>query len=173
MIAPLRRLVLCSLALSLGCDVALLPEAASYEGMVAPRLSLSIVADATNVDVQAVDLELVDVQIHRASDEEWVWIGGGEDRIQIETTAALVNHPVPLPVDVYDAVRVVVDEPRVAHGGSWHACELPHDEVELPVELELDGDTAIELRFDLAQSLAGSKGGKWRFDPSAHAAVAH
>ena len=172
MVSP-RHLPLCSLALAFGCDVALLPEAATYEGTAAPRLSLSIVADAMDSDVQAVDLELVDVQVHRVSDDAWVWIGGGEDRIQIETTATLVNHPVPLPVDEYDAVRIVVDEPRVAHGGSWHACELPHDEIELPIELELDGDTAIELSFDLTESLAGSKNGKWSFEPSAHASLEH
>lgn len=168
-----RRLVLAPLALLVACDVALLPEAASYEGTSAPKLSLRVAADAMpGADVQAVDVELVDVMVHRASDDAWVWIGGGVERVELGLELVDANRPVPLPADVYDGVIVVVDAPRVAHGGKWHSAALAHDEIELEVEIDLDADQALELHFDLGRSLAGSKGDQWTFDPSARAAVA-
>ena len=172
-IALLRRLATASFVFALGCDVALLPEAATYEGAGTPRLALRVAGDAMTDDkVQAVDLELVDVLVHRESDDAWVWIGGSAERIELGQALVATNLPVPLPADRYDAVLVVVDRPRVAHGGAWHQAELGTDEIELALDLDLDGDHALELHFDLGKSLAGSKSGKWRFDPSARAAIA-
>ena len=168
-----RCLLPVSFVVALGCDVALLPEAATYEGTASPRLALRVAGDAmTDKKVQAVDVELVDVLVHRESDDAWVWIGGGTERVELGLALVETNLPVPLPADHYDAVRVVVDSPRVAHGGAWHNAELSADEIEMPLELDLDGDHALELHFDLRTSLAGSKAGKWKFAPSARAAVA-
>ncbi|HET6585960.1 MAG TPA: hypothetical protein VFG69_21030, partial [Nannocystaceae bacterium] len=84
-----------SLVLALGCDVELLPEAATYEGTPAPRVSLRVGGDAmaeTEMDVQAVDVEIVDVLVHRVSDDAWVWIGG-VDRIELGLVSVDTNPP--------------------------------------------------------------------------------
>lgn len=168
----LRCSALVSLVSALGCDVALLPEAATYEGTASPRLSLRVAGDPmTDASVQAVELELVDVLVHRESDDAWVWIGGDAERIELGTALVDTNLPVPLPADRYDAVRVIVDRPRVAHGGKWHNASLGADELELALDLDLDADHALELHFDLGKSLAGSKNGKWAFEPSARTAI--
>jgi len=180
-IALLRRLASASLVFALGCDVALLPEGATYEGAGTPRLALHVAGDAmteaqdygqNDGEVQAVDLELVDVLVHRESDDAWVWIGGNAERIELGQALVATNLPVPLPADRYDAVLVVVDRPRVAHGGKWHHAELGTDEIEMALDLDLDGDHALELHFDLGKSLGSSKSGKWKFEPSARAVVA-
>lgn len=175
--STLRRLAPASLVvLALnaegGCDVELLPEAASYEGSSAPRVSLRVGGDATDMemDVQAVDVEIVDVLVHRESDDAWVWIGG-VDRVELGAVSIDTNRPVPLPADRYDALRIVVDEPRVALGGKWHKAELTNDQLELPLDLQLDADHIVELRFDLRASLSGSKADKWTFDPWADVVV--
>jgi len=171
--ATIRCLALAPVALLVACDVALLPEAASYDGTSTPRLSLHVSAEAMPApDVQAVDVELVDVLVHRERDDAWVWIGGSGDRVELALEPALANRPVPLPADLYDRVLVVVDAPRVAHGGKWHSAALAHDEIELPVEIDLDADRALALHFDLGRSLAGSNADRWRFDPSARADLA-
>jgi hypothetical protein len=168
-----RCLAPASLVFALACDLALLPEAAQYEGTATPRLTLRVAGDAMpDPQVQAVDLELVDVLVHRESDDAWVWIGGGADRIELDATLVEPNLPVPLPADRYDAVLVVVDRPRVAHGGAWHNAVLGADEIEMPLDLDLVGDAGLELHFDLGKSLARSNADKWTFDPAAHAAIA-
>jgi hypothetical protein len=166
-----RRLALASLVLALGCDIALLPEPADYEGTTTPRVTLRVAGDSmTDMGVQAVDLELVDVFLHRESDDQWVWVGSIE-RVELAPTLADTSLPVPLPADYYDAVRVVIDDPRVAEGGAWHDAHLGADAFELPLELDLDGDHALELHFDLAQSLAGSQVDAWTFEPAVRAEV--
>lgn len=167
-----RRLALASLVLALGCDIALLPEPADYEGTSTPRVTLRVAGDSmTDMDVQAVDLQLVDVFLHRESDDAWVWVGSIE-RVELAPTLADTSPPVPLPADAYDAVRVVIDDPRVAKNGKWHDAQLGADAFELPLELDLDADHALELHFDLAQSLAKSKADKWTFEPAVRAKVA-
>jgi hypothetical protein len=64
---------------------------------------------------------------------------------------------------------MVIDAPRVASGGVWHAVDLADDELELAVDLDLDGDTRVELHFDVGASLSGDGPAAWSFSPQVRA----
>lgn len=158
---------------SSGCDVQLMPEAASYDGEITPRLEVVVQAAAMpGQDVAAVDLELVEVLLHRESDDAWVWIAGDAQNVELSLDGVEAQAVVPLLADHYDRVRVVLDTPRVASHGHWKRAELIADELELPLDLDLDADTRLELRFDVADSLSGNANG-WRFEPRASAHAGH
>jgi uncharacterized protein DUF4382 len=163
--------MLVSLVLASACDIALLPETASYEGDATPRTAVVVAADAMPAgDVEAVDLELVDVMLHRESDDTWVWIGG-DAQIELSPVEAAAGDSVPLLADYYDRVRVVVDAPRVAAKGKWHNVKLDREEIEIPIELDLDADVSIALHFDVAKSLHGKSAKDWAFDPTVRAEI--
>ena len=164
--------VLATLVLTSACDIALLPETASYDGATTPRMALVVAADAMPAgDVEAVDLQLVDVMLHRESDDTWVWIGGDAQRVELSAIATASGSPVPCLEDHYDRVLVVVDDPRVAAHGKWHKVKLATDELELPVDIDLTADTSIELHFDVAKSLHGKSANEWSFDPALRAEI--
>lgn len=166
------RLAALTLALVTGCDVALLPESASYEGTATPRMSVVVEVEAMpESTVQAVDFELVDVYLHRQSDDTWVWVAGGIDRIQLDLETHVESEPVPMLADVYDSVRVVIASPRVASKGKWHRAALVSDTLELAIDTDVDDDATLELRFDLSKSLAGSRKDRWAFAPQAKVAM--
>jgi hypothetical protein len=158
---------------AIGCDVQLMPEAASYDGVVTPRLEVVVQAAAMPAqDVAAVDLELVEVSLHRESDDAWVWIAGDAENVELSLGGIDAQAVVPLLADHYDRVRIVLDTPRVASHGKWKRAELVVDELELELDLDLDADTRLELRFDVAESLSGNASG-WRFEPRAWAHAGH
>jgi hypothetical protein len=162
-------LTLVTLVLS-GCDIALLPETASYDGAGSPRMAVLVAADAMPLgNVDAVDLELVDVLLHRESDDTWVWIGGDASRVELSPLQMDRAESVPLHADHYDRVLMVIDAPRVASGGVWHTAQLENDEIEIAVDLDLDADTRIELHFDVAASLSGETPAQWSFSPQVSA----
>ncbi len=158
---------------ALGCDVQLMPETASYSGAVTPRLEVVLQASTMpGGDVAAVDVELVDVLLHRDRDDAWVWVAGDADRVELSAVQPAAQPAVPLLADHYDRVLVVVDAPRVASKGHWHSAELAHDEIEIAIDLDLDADTRIELSFDVSKAVS-EHGNKWRFEPEAKAHVKH
>jgi hypothetical protein len=162
---------LATLVLASACDIALLPETASYEGEATPRMEVVIAGDAMPTDmIEAVDLELVDVMLHRESDDAWVWVGGDGSRVEL-SAESVPGTSVPCLADHYDRMRVVIDEPRVAADGKWHKIVLDNDELELPIDIDLDADTRIELRFDVGASLHGKSAKEWRFDPQLRAEI--
>ena len=156
---------------SAACDLQLLPEAAEYEANTSPRMSVVVQADAMpDGGVVAVDLELVDVMLHRESDDAWIWVAGDASRVELSLAGSEPQSPVPCMEDHYDRMLVVIDSPRVAKDGKWQHAKLDHDEIEIPIDLDLADDTEIELRFDVQASLSG-KSGNWRFDPRATAHI--
>ncbi len=160
--------ILAPLVLSaMGCDLQLLPEAATYDGHGTPRMAVVVEAEAMpQGGVVAVDLELVDVLIHRERDDAWIWIAGDASRVELSLAGTAPQSSVPLLADHYDRLLVVVDAPRVAMDGSWQRAALTNDEIEIDIDLELDGDTRVELCFDVAASLSAASG-QWHFDPRA------
>jgi hypothetical protein len=166
------RVGIAALALvATGCDLQLLPEAAKYENTTAPRMAVVVQADAMpQGGVVAVDLELVDVLLHRESDDAWVWVAGDASRVELSLAGSETQSSVPLLADRYDRMLVVVDAPRVALDGSWQRAGLVHDEIELEIDLDLDADAEIELRFDVEASLSGESG-QFQFDPRASAHI--
>lgn len=147
------------------CDLALLPEAGTYEGEGTPRLEVVIRADRMpDSQIAAVDLQIVDVMVHRVEDDTWVWLGGTTEPVELSLTDALAQGAVPLHAGHYDRVSLVVDEPRVASGGVWHAVALANDEIELDLDLSLVQDARLEIVFDVDASLV-EVSGAWRFDP--------
>jgi len=156
---------------SAACDLQLLPETAKYEATSSPRMAVVVQADAMPPGgVVAVDLELVDVLLHRESDDAWVWVAGDASRVELSLAGSETQSSVPLLADHYDRMLVVVDAPRVAKAGSWQRATLERDEIELAIDLDLDDDAEIELRFDVEASLSGESG-QYRFDPTASAHV--
>lgn len=153
------------------CDLQLLPETAEYEATTSPRMAVVVQADAMpQGGVVAVDLELVDVLLHRESDDAWVWVAGDASRVELSLGGSEPQSPVPCMADHYDRMLVVVDAPRVAKDGEWQRARLERDEIEMAIDLDLDDDTEIELRFDVEASLSGESG-QYRFDPTASAHV--
>lgn len=162
---------LASLLLLAACDLQVLPQSAHYHGTASPRIAVVIQADAMPGDgVVAVDLELVDVLVHRESDDAWVWVAGDASRVELSLGAAGAQASVPLLADHYDRMLVVVDAPRVAQAGTWQTATLGADEFELPIDLELDSDAELALRFDVGASLSGAHG-SWHFEPRASAEI--
>lgn len=167
-----RNVLLAAFALaSVACDIQLLPEAAEYEATTSPRMAVVVQADAMPADgVVAVDLELVDVLLHRESDDQWIWVAGDASRVELSLAGSEPQSSVPCMADHYDRILVVIDAPRVAKGGKWQSATLERDEIEIPIDLDLTDDAEIELRFDVQASLKG-KSGQWRFDPRATAHI--
>jgi hypothetical protein len=156
---------------SAACDIQLLPEAAEYEATTSPRMAVVVQADAMpQGGVVAVDLELVDVLLHRESDDAWVWVAGDASRVELTLAGTEPQSPVPCMADHYDRMLVVIDAPRVAKDGTWERAALELDEIEIPIDLDLSDDTEIELHFDVEASLSGESG-QWRFDPRVSALV--
>lgn len=147
------------------CDLQLLPESGSYDGEGTPRLEVLVRADRMpDSQIAAVDLEIVDVMVHRVEDDTWVWLGGTSERVQLSLTETEAQGGVPLHAGHYDRVSIVVDSPRVATGGVWHAVSLANDELEMELDLDLTGDARLEIVFDVDASLTDAAGA-WRFDP--------
>lgn len=158
---------LASLLLLAACDLQLLPESAQYQGDGTPRLAVVVEAAAMPTNgVVAVDLELVDVLVHRESDDAWVWLAGGTGRVELSLDGSSQQTSVPLLPDHYDRLLVVVDAPRVAVDGAWQSAALATDEIEFAIDLDLDADAEVEVSFDVDASLTGGRG-DWRFDPRA------
>lgn len=162
---------LATLVLASACDIALLPETASYDGEATPRMEVVFAGDAMPTEmVEAVDLEIVDVMLHRESDDAWVWIAGDGARVELSPESA-PGAFVPCLADHYDRMLVVVDAPRVAANGKWHKIKLDNDELELAVDIDLAADTTVELHFDVGASLHGKSANDWRFDPQLRAEI--
>jgi hypothetical protein len=115
-------------------------------------------------EIAAVDLEIADLMVHRVEDDTWVWIGGADERVALSFTQTEAQAQVPLHRGTYDRVSIVVDAPRIATDGSWHAIALGSDELELAIDLELRDDARLEVVFDVDASLVLADGA-WRFDP--------
>lgn len=147
------------------CDLALLPESGSYEGDGAARLEVLVRADRMpDSQIAAVDVEIADLMVHRVEDDSWVWIGGSNERVALTLDETEAQASVPLLAGTYDRVSLVVDAPRVATDGTWHAIALDRDEIEMAIDLELVADARLEIVFDVDASLVEAAGA-WRFDP--------
>lgn len=167
----MKRFVTASilLLLSAACDLAI-PELARYDAEASSTIDVVIHASAMPAEgIQAVELELLNVLLHRADDDVWIIVGPESLKIELgETQSEVLIEGVPLDRASYDLVSVELGRVRVATDGSWTVAELATDALELPIALGGADAVVMELGFDLAASLSGDAEHGWLFDPAVH-----
>lgn len=169
----MHRLIAASLLSTLlapaGCDLALLPETADYVGTRPADVMLQVDATAmpSQGNVDKVEIELVEILVHRSTDDAWVLLGADEVEL-VGPHAAVALREVPLSAEHYDAVALGIDRVRVHTSQGWQDAELVTDTVQLDATLSVTGDTTLELHFDLDASVT-LVGEQWYFDPVAAA----
>jgi hypothetical protein len=154
-----------------GCDVdALVPRTADEAGRMSARVAVSLGAvgleELVDDGVQAVELQVVDVELHRASDDAWLVLASEPTTLlAADAMDAVALTGLPLGTGEYDAVRVTLAAGRVAAGGFWSDARLDALEVVVPAPLVISGDSELLLDLDLERSLGiDPASGLWRID---------
>lgn len=150
------------------CDIATVPEFAQYDADGSASIDVVIHASAMPAEgVQAVEIEVHNVLLHRSIDDTWVIVG--PESLMIELTGVdseLVIEGVPIDNAAYDLVAVEIGRVRVASGDRWKVAELVTDWFELEIQLGGSDSVLMELGFDLEASLSGDAERGWIFDPA-------
>src|SRR5690606_20468676 len=151
-----------------GCDIATLPEFADYDSAGTTSIDVEIHAIAMPASgVEAVEIQLRNVLLHRATDDAWIIVGPESLTIGLsEEVSEVVIEGVPIDHARYDRVSIEVASVRVDAEGSWHAATLAVDVLELDIDLGDAAAVTMDLGFDLEASLEGSARDGWTFDPA-------
>jgi hypothetical protein len=172
---PIFAPALASLMLLTACDeVALLPDTAQDAGVDPAYLSVVLSSDTEGVsaDIAAVEVEVVEVLVHRPADDRWILVSPEPVAVDVmQAHGTFTYEGIPLMPGMYDAVHIVLGSVRVAHGGYWHPAEVTDDEIVQWFEWELDHDATLEVSFDLAAALGGSPDDGWTFEPAVQATL--
>jgi len=150
------------------CDLALLPEFATYEGEEPVIMDVEIHAIAMpDSNVQTVEIELGDVLLHHAEDDKWVIAGPESLTVEFgNVDSELVLEDMPLDDANYDLVYVEVLGVRVEAENGWRPASVVVDHLELDLELGEASAFVMEIGFDLSASLSGNARDGWSFDPA-------
>lgn len=150
------------------CDIATVPEFAQYDADGSASIDVVIHASAMPAEgVQAVEIEVHNVLLHRSTDDAWIIVG--PESLMIELTGVhseLVIEGVPIDNAAYDLVAVQIGRVRVASDNRWRVAELVTEWLEMEVQLGGSESVLMELGFDLQASLQGDAESGWTFDPA-------
>lgn len=116
--------------------------------------------------LQGVELEVKDVLMRRSSDQSWnilndkaaIWTLG-DHATQLPTFSAI-----PMPVDTYDAVRVVLGQAFVLQNGQRAPLSLGSKELTLEGQWKLDRDQGIDVWISVDNALV-PQGSGWQASP--------
>ncbi|GEM_PF-5172208 len=158
------------LGLTSACDFAeLLPETADGAGTTGARVDVQLASVGTedlDPEVQAVAIEVVDVLIHRSSDDTWLILNSDQIEFNLTDLPRSANfNTVPLAVGEYDSVQVTIDNGRVASDGKWRRANLPTHELTFEDAIYLDQGTRLRIEFDLEDGLVGAGAVGWTLTP--------
>lgn len=158
-----------------GCEIATLPEFARYDGHATTSIDVEIHAIAMPAEgVEAVEIEIRNVLLHRAEDDVWIIVGPESLTIELSSRASeLVIEGVPIDQARYDLVSVEIERVRVDTQGAWQTAKLAVEVFELDIDLGDASAVQMELGFDLEASLTGTEAGGWTFDPAVTLEVLH
>lgn len=117
-------------------------------------------------ELEGVELEIKDVLMRRSSDQSWnilndktaLWILG-DHATPLPTFSAI-----PMPVDSYDAIRVVLGDAFVIQGGQKTPLSLEQTELTREGSWKLSGDRSIDLWISLDNTLV-QRGSGWQASP--------
>ena len=169
--AQLTRLSLFAAAATLatGCDMNFVPDLADSAGGESVLLTVTLGSNAATdlaSDVEAVEVRVVDVLVHRADSDEWLILNEKVATVALGHEASEHEFTdVPLPVGTYDRVFVAMEQARVGSADGWQRAELVQTEVEIPASLLIGFDGKLEINFDLDGSVSGSYEAGWKMNP--------
>lgn len=117
--------------------------------------------------LSGVELEVKDVLMRRRSDQSWnilndkpaMWILG-DHATELPNFSAI-----PMPVDTYDAIRVVLGDAFVIQNGQRMPMTLAEQEITREGQWTLDGDQGIDVWISVDNAIAPHNGG-WQASPS-------
>lgn len=164
-----------ALALSLlpmvACDVAFIPDLADQA--VRETATVEVTLGASNVEsvdpaIEKLEVEIVDVLLHRSSDDVWIIVNANEVEIDLVDMAPTLGFTgIPISQGQYDGVMLIFDQARVMRNGEWHEVTMTEPDVQLTelVDVTATGAT-FDLEFDLHRALDGGPIGGWTLDPN-------
>lgn len=117
--------------------------------------------------LQGVEIEVKDVLMRRGSDQSWnilndkpaMWILG-DHATELPKFSA-----VPMPVDTYDAIRVVLGKGFVIQNGQRIEMSLQESELTQDGRWELSNDRGIDVWLSIDNAVT-QQAGKWQAKPS-------
>lgn len=117
--------------------------------------------------LQGVELQVKDVLMRRSSDKSWnilndkpaLWILG-DHAAELPTFSAI-----PMPVDTYDAVRVVLGEAFVIQGGQRLPMALTSNELTLEGQWNLSTDQGLDVWINVDNAITAQATG-WQASPA-------
>lgn len=167
----MSRLLLCASLLLCGCDAVgeLLPQT---EVQAAPTsqvsLALRVVGETPDTlsAIQAYELDVVDVLLHRVEDDRWLFVNDATFTItRAHQLPTVMSTPIPVAHGVYDVARIEIGEARVASDGYWRDVELENPTIDLGLFMEHESAIILGLTLDAGASLT-KIGGGWQVDPA-------
>ena len=152
-----------------GCDVAdLMPTTAAEAGKASARVAVvmqAFHADTMESQVEAFEMTVVDVLLHRVEDDAWIIANDGVGQLRADDAdGSLAFTGLPIGLGNYDRVLVALDGARVSVQGEWIEVALTDTELEVPHHWIVNDETQLDLGLDLQQALAGSDG-RWVLTP--------
>lgn len=169
----MQRVLATAFVFVMGCDLALLPETADWVGRptAVAEVAIGAMDPSPPAGVDAVEIEVVDVRLHRPNDDAWLLLGSETAVVDLVQPAMNVAFPeVPLGLEHYDALAVVIGDVRVSGAGGDAEVVVVENALEIDGLWSIEHDVRIELRFDVAGSLWRADG-QWHFAPAADVGV--
>lgn len=157
-----------------GCTVSGLPDTANYTGASPAFASVAFRAALLpeRPEIQAVELAVSDLMLHRVADDTWVVFSGAPQRIVLtDVLRGPAFADVPITAGDYDQLIFGIAGARVATDDIWRVAEVATDDIEFVAELAIEGDTLISLVFSLAEDLAGDAEQGWSLTPDAELSI--
>lgn len=151
------------------CDPSsILPKTADEAGMSSARVAVAMGVDGIAglpAELAELELEVVDVLLHRESDDAWVLLANES------TTLGLLDGPgavqltgIPIGTGVYDEVAVVFGDVRARDGLGWHDVEIKKDEYRLKFRNQIEVDARVDLTLEVGSAVKGGAGA-WKMTP--------
>lgn len=117
--------------------------------------------------LQGLEIQVKDVLMRRKSDQSWNILNDktatwrlGDHGADLPTFSAI-----PLPVDTYDAIKVVLGDAFVIQNGQRRPLLLAQTELTQEGTWKLSGDRGIDVWLSLANTVVQSGGG-WQASPT-------
>lgn len=151
------------------CDFATYPGVATYDGSGAASLDVVVRANTMPSDaVQAVELTLTEVALHRTFDDTWVIVGPERLTVEFEQpTTRMAIDAAPIDRETYDTLQLTLGRVRIAQDDVWRVATVTDTEIDLALTLEPTSGSAVEVIMNLDESLRHDPEKGWTFIPAA------
>ncbi len=151
------------------CDVTdLMPATAADGGKPSARVTVSLgVAGLSDLPdaVTDMDVEVVDVLLHRAEDDVWLLVSNEPASLALADSMGDVRLTgIPVGTGAYDRVLVALGDVTVADATGWSPVHLPQAEIEVELDANLLVDSELAIQLEVNNALHGNNG-HWTLTP--------